>query len=146
MKKCTSCDETDLSQFHAHLTTKDKLQPKCKACRREAFKAWNKKNKQYKKELDKSWRVSNRATHNAKEARYQAAKLQAVPKWLTKSQLVEIKEWYGLAQELQWLSNEKLHVDHIVPLQGKNVSGLHVPWNLQILTESENCSKRNSYE
>lgn len=66
-----------------------------------------------------------------------------VPKWLTKEQKAEIKEFYILAKELAWLSEDKLVVDHIVPINGKNVSGLHVPWNLQILTNKENCSKGN---
>lgn len=72
-----------------------------------------------------------------------SAKLNATPDWLTQKDINEIKEFYELAQELSWLSESPLEVDHIIPLQGKNVSGLHVPWNLQILPKSMNLSKGN---
>lgn len=76
-------------------------------------------------------------------AKRRAQKLNATPNWLSDSQLQEIKQVYLLAQELSWLSESPLEVDHIVPLQGKNKKGLHVPWNLQILPKSMNTSKGN---
>jgi hypothetical protein len=53
---------------------------------------------------------------------------------------------YWLAADLKAISGQKYHVDHIVPLQGKNISGLHVPWNLQILPADMNCKKSNTFE
>jgi len=89
------------------------------------------------------WAKENPGKINAKNARRHAQKLQSTPKWLTKDQLKKIEEYYVLAKELQWLSEEPLEVDHILPIQGENVCGLHVPWNLQILPKSMNISKSN---
>ena len=103
-------------------------------------------NKEKRKVNLKNWRRLNSDKHAAKQKRRDAAKLKRTPQWLTSQHHEEIGRLYWLAADLQKVSGEKYHVDHIVPLQGKNISGLHVPWNLQILPADMNCSKSNSFE
>lgn len=68
---------------------------------------------------------------------------QATPKWLTAEQKMEIRLRYRLAIELSRRTGIRHAVDHIVPLQGEAVCGLHVPWNLEVLTQEENLKKYN---
>ena len=67
----------------------------------------------------------------------------ATPKWLSAEQKLEIRLKYRLAIELSRRTGERYVVDHIVPLQGEEVCGLHVPWNLEVVTQTENLKKSN---
>jgi 5-methylcytosine-specific restriction endonuclease McrA len=81
----------------------------------------------------------------ALSARRHASKLQRTPKWLTPADWIEMKWAYQIAHDLTVLTGIPHQVDHILPLQGKNVSGLHCPQNLQIITQAENCRKGNKF-
>jgi hypothetical protein len=81
----------------------------------------------------------------AKRARSRASELNATPDWLTAIHKAQIAEYYEVATALEMQTGVKHHVDHIIPLKAKIASGLHVPWNLQVLTAIENLSKNNSY-
>lgn len=94
----------------------------------------------------KLFKINNRRAYSDLENRRRFRKIEATPKWLTDSDKDEIKEYYSLAKDLSWLSEELLVVDHIIPLSGKEFCGLHVPWNLQIISKSLNCSKGNRVE
>jgi hypothetical protein len=78
-------------------------------------------------------------------AKKRAALKRATPPWGIKFK-DQIKELYAKAKELSLNGGERFVVDHIIPLQGRDVSGLHVPWNLQILTRSENSKKGRNYD
>lgn len=101
------------------------------------------KNIEREKERDREYTKNNRAKVYAKNARRRAAETQATPKWLTLIQQAQILEFYELAQARKMQTGINFEVDHIVPLLGKTVRGLHVPWNLQLLTETQNISKKN---
>ena len=92
-----------------------------------------------------AYKKLNPAKANANKAKRKAAKTQRTPKWLTDIDFERIETQYRLAGILTKLHNEPWHVDHVIPLQGKFVSGLHVPSNLQVLRGSENCSKQNNF-
>jgi len=91
------------------------------------------------------WKEENRGHYNAIKARQRAQKLNATPRWLTKCQQQEIINVYRAAQTLEQADGVKRHVDHIIPLLGLNICGLHVPWNLQILPAKDNWKKGNRY-
>lgn len=91
------------------------------------------------------WQSENRDKMNAAGAKVRAKRIKRKPKWIKDIFIEEIKIWYRRAKILNQFTGKKWEVDHIIPLNGKNVSGLHVPWNLQLLTKSENLSKGNSH-
>ena len=67
----------------------------------------------------------------------------ATPKWLTAEQKLEVRFHYRMAIALSRATKIPHAVDHIIPLQGEDVCGLHVPWNMQVLTQDENLKKSN---
>lgn len=104
---------------------------------------WRKKNFHRKSQSDKNWRARNLPKTTAYSNERRARKLRAQPHWLNSFQLAQIQEFYEIAAAMSCQTGIKHHVDHIVPLKNKVVSGLHVPWNLQVIPARENLSKNN---
>ena len=93
-------------------------------------------NQKTQSERWKRWYEKNKSKQNAKSNMEKAMRLQRIPPW---ADLEAIKEFY--------LNRPNgYHVDHIIPLRGKTVSGLHILENLQYLPAKENMSKGNKFE
>ena len=67
----------------------------------------------------------------------------ATPPWLTRKQKSEIRNLYQIAMTMTKTTGEQYVVDHIIPLRSDAVCGLHVPWNLRVITREENLAKSN---
>ena len=106
----------------------------------------NNPNHENTKIVKKRWKKENVGAVRAGTIKRRLSKINRTPNWLTTDDHWLIKEIYDLAALRTKLTKIKWHVDHIVPLQGINVSGLHTPWNLQILTAKENIKKRNIFD
>lgn len=145
----------------------------CKDCRRAKVRAYDEKNKESKRAYNKMCREQNLDLHRdrarqhywdnrgyklsylrswraenphilVKHRKIRKEKLSvATPDWLTEDHIEEMRQIYLHAKDCRVVTGEIYEVDHIIPLQGKNVCGLHVPWNLQVLPQSVNRSKSN---
>jgi hypothetical protein len=93
----------------------------------------------------REWRRANPEKWNEMVALRRAAQEQAVPGWLTREDRRAMRVFYAEAQKLSKETGVPHHVDHIVPLRGKTVRGLHVPWNLQVIPALDNIRKRNRH-
>ena len=129
---------------------KDKCNKKAKEWRKanpekamEIWRNFHKRNKEARAAQHADWARRNRDKRNATAAKRKAAKLRATPKWVNWK---KVREIYRQAKRLQDFTGVPMHVDHIVPLQGENVCGLHWEGNLQIIPASENCAKFNKWD
>ena len=169
-KTCTKCQQTKpVSSFHRSKRHANGLFPYCKECRRAYNKRYVTENAGYFQQYNKQYyekhqehlqtqartrarvnRVERRVKHraykqtnpgkfSAYQAKRRAQKLLATPAWLSAADLQEIQRVYETCPSTH-------HVDHIVPLQGKQVCGLHVLWNLQQIPAHENHAKNNRLE
>jgi hypothetical protein len=113
----------------------------------ESTRQYNKKYRletcEQRREYDKERAKVHKGYFAAKTRKRYAAKLRRTPPWLSKNQLKQIQIEYDLAAWASEVMGFKYHVDHIVPLQGKHVCGLHVPWNLQVIPATDNIKKGN---
>ena len=103
---------------------------------------YNKNNPEKARLSQKKWKAENLNKVQQESARRRVAKLQRTPFWLNAGQEFEVECIYKYCAALRSIGLD-YEVDHIIPLRGKLVSGLHTPWNLQVLTASENASKGN---
>lgn len=138
---------------------KHKNDPEYKAKRAAQHKRWRAKNKEYLRKQSAAWHAAHKddpeykamktqntlsyfkkyaGKVNAANAVRRIQRLKRVPLWLTQEHREEIIRIYENCPA-------GYEVDHIVPLQGATVSGLHVPWNLQYLLPSENAAKGNRF-
>lgn len=122
---------------------------------KEAKHDWYQKNKETviaraktqpaskKREYRNAWKEKNtlqiRADTKARRRRHR----DATPKWLTRNQKTEIRRIYEIAIMMTKTTGEQYVVDHIIPLRSPEVCGLHVPWNLRVVTQEENLKKSN---
>jgi 5-methylcytosine-specific restriction endonuclease McrA len=95
------------------------------------------------REYRNAWKRNNvlqvRADTKARRRKHRLA----TPKWLTRRQKGEIRQLYQIAMTMTQTTGEQYVVDHIVPLRSEFVCGLHVPWNLRVITREENLAKSN---
>lgn len=151
MNKCIVCDQaTELNRKILYKQVYNKYcSNKCiKTSYRQRYpekdaeskQKWLKNNPQLRKESSAKYQKANRGYYNSYHAIRSRHMKNAQIKSLTEWDIFYMEELYDIA------AKRSLEVDHIIPIKHDKVCGLHVPWNLQMLTRSENAKKSNKFE
>ena len=141
MRTCTKCkQEKPTTDFSVRKNRKSGFKSWCKSCEsksiieRRDLQKWNEYQRQYYQQ--------NRFIYIQNANKRHRIKKQSCLK-LDEFNTLWMEELYDLAQRRTIITKIPWEVDHIIPLQNKIVCGLHVPWNMQVITRSENRTKSN---
>jgi len=159
MKLCLSCREEKInSAFVRDKSRKDGLCNSCKECRSKhharyyadnaekklvSRKEWGLKNTDQRKSYMKAYQSENAALYASHAARRREHIYERTPASMIESDSKCMTGFYLMRERVSDCLGITHHVDHVVPLRGKTVCGLHVPWNLCLLPEKINMSKSN---
>lgn len=166
MKLCCACNqEKSVELFNKRAASRDGLQRRCKECERlyklqrvdlekERQAKWYEKNKEAKNQASRFWYLANKESVTQRSAKWlrnnpvksrqinarkKAIKLRATPPWADADLIAGMYEVAQLFRNV----GVRMEVDHIVPLKGTTVSGLHTHDNLQLMVSKKNAAKNN---
>lgn len=143
--ECCCCARTrSATDYRKHISKRRAVKAAYNAEHREESRvrtaAWNLKNPGATRERAAQWHRKNPDKSCAKTAKRRAALANRTPAW---ANLDAVTALYVAARRLTETTGVPHHVDHIIPLHGATVSGLHVETNLQILSARDNLQKGN---
>lgn len=137
LKVCSKCKEPkERESFVKDTSRKDNLGNKCRDCRGVIHKR-KKRKEDY---------VEYRKRENNKKKKRRLAEKIATPCWLTKEHKKQIAHVYDHMRDCCRTTGEKYEVNHVQPLRGENICGLHVPWNLEVLPRYINSALGNAFK
>lgn len=151
---CTECEKEDWraqsetrgayrKEYNARPEVKDRQHDWYLRHREEVMARAKTTPRERKREYQNVWKLRNldkvRADTKARRRKHRLA----TPPWLTPTQKKEIRELYRIAIHMTKITGEQYVVDHIFPLRSDTSCGLHVPWNLRVITQTENLEKSN---
>ena len=150
---CVECLQEDWVKDNANRSKKPKTEASKAAGKRyyeknkEAVKARaNARSKYEINQYRKKHKEKNPDYYKALTSVRKRRHRDATPKWITTGHKLAMRQLYLQAMELTKITGERYVVDHIVPLISDAVCGLHVPWNLRVITQEENLRKSNKLE
>jgi len=112
---------------------------------RKKLTEWRAANPERVRQTAVNWSAANPGLRRSYAVKRRAREVQAMPSWLTQDHISQINSVYAEARRLSIHTGISHHVDHIVPLNGRTVCGLHVPWNLRAIPAIDNLRRPKIY-